>query len=477
MTKQAKLMGATSDLLHNLEREEKILLRYSRGSLWMYRDGYWRTVDAAEQEVLDAYYLVACDANEVPFGKDYTALRRTLNAVVSAKGMEFDTYPRAALANGTLDFKTRELEEWNPDHLTTRSLAQAWVPGATAPRWQEMLWRMLDDPNRTDDDIERMICFLQEWVGVNIVGDFAKGNRRPLRQALIIEGPSGTGKSTFASVVRELFGTSRVVAPDFKSLNTNFGLNVLVNAQALIGDDKLSDGSRSNEGALKALVTGEPITTDRKFMEPITFTYGGAILFTANGLPSIDDATDAIYGRFLVVRMTRVFNAADQQKDLGGLSPIAYLTEHEQWPGILNWALEGADRAMERGRFELSAEITDAAKMFRTQNDPSYGFVNDCIVRNPKASVPFPVLAALSQRYALDQNGKKWALRKAGDAAARAITERWDDVELERSASSPAPSRVLGVGLSSHALALWTAVAESKLPSLEGYRTPVQPIA
>lgn len=475
-SRQTKIMSMVETFLDTLNEENGLRLAFRSGTMWVYQDGYWGVVDQELKEKLDSLLLAHCSREDIVFGKEFSPLWRTIQAYSTRLNLEFDRKPLIALANGTLDVKSRTLHDWDPKHATTRSLAQSWDPSAECPEWETMLARMLQDPSRSEEDVATVTSFLQEWVGVNVVGQWAKKDRRQLRQALIIEGPSSTGKSTFAAVVRELFGTSRVVAPDFSSLGSRFGTAVLLNAQALIGDDKLGEDTKANEGILKALVTGEEITADRKFMEPVTFRYKGAILFTANGLPDIKDPTDAIYGRFLVVRMTRVFTAADQQVHMGGMSPIEWLDRHGEWAGILNWALVGAERAMARGHFDLHGEILEAKHVFRMKNDPGFGFVQECVVPSKKTAIRYDVLAAVAQRYAMDNHGKKYALKKAGDGAVRAITEQLTrrGVEVENKHGTPYPDRVLGVGLSDYGQAIWLSVLEAPPSSLAGIRTAVE---
>lgn len=407
------------------------LLRHN-GNFYEYVDGAWNVRGKPDDlEMLRNDMYRACLWGGYEFAKDEGHLWTTLTHRAIRPGVILDDQPMIAVKNGTIDLAEQELVEWSDEHYTTRRLSMNFNPKAKAKRWEQLLYRMLEHPNRSDEDVRAMMRFLQQWVGINVVGAPAKTSRA-LRTGLIIDGISGTGKSSFASVVRHMFGTGKVVSLKMSALSEQFGAASLIGASAWISDDGISQGTKADVGLLKALVTGEPITVRRKFLSDVDVRFDGGILFTTNTLPQLRDETDAIYNRFAVVKMDRVFTAEDAAKDLKGHgNVISYLEAADEFPGILNWALDGFAEAFERGSFTVPAEVKSASEMFRRGNDPYFAFCKDHLVPDQKHAVSLVALAWTVASFSEAEHNKKVSPRQAMTALHKAVREVVPGVRVE----------------------------------------------
>ena len=202
-------------------------------------------------------------------------------------------------------------------------------------------------------DPQSVAC-LQEWFGYLLTSDTS------LHKMLLMIGPPRAGKGTIARVLKALLGEKNVGAPTLGKLGERFGLQDLIGKPvALIADARLSgraDAVAVTEELLS--ISGEdPRTVDRKNRDPLTLKLNTRFIFFSNEMPQLGDASGAILGRLVILRLTRSFLG---HEDLGLLDRLL-----PELPGILLWAAEGWARLRETGRFTVAqsaAEITEEAE-------------------------------------------------------------------------------------------------------------------
>ena len=112
------------------------------------------------------------------------------------------------------------------------------------------------------DDLEA-IETLQDFFGYVLAPDTS------LQKALLVVGPTRSGKGTLARVLQAVIGPDSVAAPTLASLASNFGLAPLIGKSvAIISDARL--GGRADQAAIAERIlsiSGEDaLTVDRKFL-------------------------------------------------------------------------------------------------------------------------------------------------------------------------------------------------------------------
>ena len=224
-------------------------------------------------------------------------------------------------------------------------------PNAPRPvEWLKFLGEVWpDDPESIDT--------LQEWFGYLLTPDTRQ------QKMLFLLGPKRSGKGTIARVLRELVGTANVAGPTFGSLSTNFGLSPLIGKSvALVSDARLSGRSDSAVITERLLsISGEDaLTIDRKFRDPLTVKLNARFVILSNELPRLGDASGALAGRLILLRLTRSWFGEEDTHLFDRLKGAL--------PGILLWAVEGWRRLQERGRF---LQPKSAAKLVEEMEDLS----------------------------------------------------------------------------------------------------------
>src|SRR5262249_8491765 len=229
-----------------------------------------------------------------------------------------------------------------------------------------------------------LIDLLQQFTGAALC---VRLLHREQRRALFLIGPSRTGKSELARLFGHLFGTP-IASPSVGDLGDRFGLECFYGAMAWVRDDAVNEGDKLNPQHFKTIVTGEPIDIERRYKGSVRVALAIPVVLTANALPAARDASDAVFNRSLVIDMTRVFDEATAialRHELGvpaGLWLGDWLFAQEG-PGLLNWALEGLARLLERGGFEIPEAVAKAILDFKDQGSAVSQFARTMLETSP----------------------------------------------------------------------------------------------
>jgi putative DNA primase/helicase len=123
---------------------------------------------------------------------------------------------------------------------------------------------------------------------------------------------------------------------------------------------------------------------DRKFMESVTMKLPTRFMFLTNELPKLIDASGALAGRFVILRLTESFYGKEDKTLTARL-----LVE---LPGILNWSIDGWKRLHERGHFVLPMTVHEMVKEIENLSSPVSAFVREECVVGPGHRVDAGVL-------------------------------------------------------------------------------------
>lgn len=264
-----------------------------------------------------------------------------------------------ACRTGLLHLPTMRSIEPTPTFYTNCAIDFDHDPQAPEPtQWHSFLHQLFDG------DLESL-DLLQEWFGYCLVGDTRQ------QKMLLMVGPKRSGKGTVARVLRRLVGEVNACGPTTSSLASNFGLQPLLGKSLAIVSDARFHGENIITTVERLLcITGEdPITVDRKHLPAVTLPLSVRFMFLSNELPRFNDASGALAGRFLILKLTESFYGREDVK----------LTEKlfEELPGILNWAIEGWQRLRERGHFVMPASVTAVVQELEDLGSPVGAFVRE----------------------------------------------------------------------------------------------------
>lgn len=280
-----------------------------------------------------------------------------------------------AVGNGLLHLPTRTLHEPTPKFFNLNASHVMFDPNARCPAWEAFLREVLED----DDAIE----LAQEWVGYVLSPDTSQ------QKIFLAIGPKRSGKGTFARVLHELLGSTNCIGPTMSSLSSGrFALEPWIGKSlATISDARI--GAKSDKTAiverLLAISGEDDLTVERKFIPGgWTGKLPTRVMILTNLPPVLTDAASALVGRYLMVQFKHSFYGKEDHTLSAKLK--------KELPGILNWALDGYARLIDRGHFVQPKQSEQKLLEIEKLSAPVKSFIEDYCVLETTASVPLDAL-------------------------------------------------------------------------------------
>ena len=105
------------------------------------------------------------------------------------------------------------------------------------------------------------------------------------------------GKGTYCELLRNLLGPSACVSIPISDFAKDFALSPLVGKQAIITDENDVGLYIDKVAIMKAVVTGDVITINKKFAQPVNYRFRGMMVQCLNEYPKVKDRSDSFYRR------------------------------------------------------------------------------------------------------------------------------------------------------------------------------------
>ena len=121
------------------------------------------------------------------------------------------------------------------------------------------------------------------------------------------------------------------------------------------------------------------ITAERKNRDPFPYQNYAKLTFSCNQLPKTPDETHAFFKRFIVLTLDRQIPKTEQDPVL-----LEKLTTPEELSGLLNWALTGLKRCLQRGALAEPGDAETRKELYLAMSDPVTGFINQHITEDPE---------------------------------------------------------------------------------------------
>lgn len=286
------------------------------------------------------------------------------------------------MANGNFDvekYLAGELDVLSP-HTSSlfvlHSLPYDFIPDAKCPTFDAIMAENLPDPAHRS--------YLQEWFGLNLLPDST------FEAFMLLIGEGGTGKTVSCTLLSGMLGSASVSAIPLEAFSPvrTFPLAALVGKLANIAEE-IGECDKAAEGLLKQLVTGSPVTIERKFGEPFELRNRARLTFATNVLPRFADRSNGIWRRMLILPFSEV--VPEGKRDRRYLDTEWWIASGEL-PGVFLWALEGLRRLRERGRFHEPIECRAMREEYKRDSNPAGLFLQDHCTADITATTPGNVL-------------------------------------------------------------------------------------
>lgn len=262
------------------------------------------------------------------------------------------------LRNGTFDVKLGKLREHKAEDFFTYCLTYEYNPSATFPQFTQYLNRVLPEIST-----QRVLQEFHGYVFMHL----------KLEKALILYGKGSNGKSVQFEITRALFGQNNVST---KSLGDLVDMDMGNDARAKLKDKLVNFGSEIRGNIMdvdifKRLVSGEPVAARERYKTSFDLENNCKFIFNANKLPRVGELTEAYFRRFLIIPYNQFIS--DEEKD-----PELHLKIIEnELPGVLNWAIEGLNRLLQKKQFSYSKVVEESIMEYKKESNSIIHFIDE----------------------------------------------------------------------------------------------------
>lgn len=287
------------------------------------------------------------------------------------KRMELlDADPKlCACGNGTIRLgKETTFGKSKREDSLTRKLGVKYVPGAKCPQFLKFLEKIMPDTDMRD--------FLQRILGYCLSGSTRE------QVIFLFHGAGNNGKSTLMNVVRHVMGDYAMTSPVQTFLAKREGNSgsdaspdlARLRGARLVTASEPSQGSRFDEGRIKEMTGGEPITARHLNQAFFSFKPNFTIVILLNNLPNVTGVDHGIWRRIRLVPFTVLIPDSDIDKDLD----VKLIKEEAE--GVLQWMIEGYE-AYEHVELAPPESSRRLVEDYRADQDIVGLFLSECCER------------------------------------------------------------------------------------------------
>lgn len=216
-----------------------------------------------------------------------------------------------AVNNGIFDYSSKILMDFDPDYVFLTKSKVNFVPNATNPiihnEEDDTDWDVVSWMDELSDDPE-IVTLLWE-----ILSAIIRPNVPWNKSAWLYSEFGNNGKGTLCTLMRNLCGPGSHASIPLKDFGAEFLLEPLTRVSAIIVDEN-DVGTYIDQAAnLKAVITNDVITINRKFKTPIVHQFRGFMVQCMNEFPKVKDRSDSFYRRQLFIPMNKRFEGIERK--------------------------------------------------------------------------------------------------------------------------------------------------------------------
>ncbi len=230
---------------------------------------------------------------------------------------------KASTPAGTINLKNGDLQPHRGEDYITKITTVA--PDGECPLWHRFLARI------TDGDFE-LEEFLQRMAGYALTGSTQE------HALFFLYGTGANGKTVFVGTLAGILGNYHTTAPMevFIASNSDRHPTELAGLRGarLVTAIETEEGRRWAESKIKALTGGDKIAARFMRQDFFEFTPQFKLLIAGKHKPSLRNVDEAIRRRMFLIPFTVTIPKNEQDKTLAEKLK-------KEWPGILQWMIEG----------------------------------------------------------------------------------------------------------------------------------------
>lgn len=267
--------------------------------------------------------------------------------------------------NGVLNVVTGHLASHDPNLKMLNVIGTEYDESATCPEFEKFIaWMSDDDPALARD--------IQKAVGYSLTGVTSS------QAFFVLTGNGANGKTVFAETMLALFGDYGASTDVATFLSGDSGQGAAtpdvarLRSKRFVSASEFPAGARFSEERLKRMSGNQTMTARNLYKDPIQFKPSFKLWVDTNHLPAAIDPSNGFWRRAKVFPCTN--QISDEDRDVNLQDKL-----RAELPGILNWALAGAQVWSATPAFDNLSERAQAEhEQYRDDNDYVKQFVSEC---------------------------------------------------------------------------------------------------
>lgn len=293
---------------------------------------------------------------------------------MSVKVADLDMDPMIlAVENGTVDLRSGKLRDSSASDLCTKRAAVSFDPDAECPRW-------LDHVKLVTGGNPELTAYLQRAAGYSLTGLVDE------QTFFFLFGDGANGKNVFTETLLHMLGDyGAIAAPGLLTAAEGHPTALAdLRGARMVMSDETKVGGVLNDARVKMLTGSTQVKA--RYMGKDFFTYDSTMKLwvLGNAKPVIRDTSAGMWRRMQLIPFTQTI-PTDRRI-------LRYEEQlREEWPGILNWALEGLMAWQAVGSLGAPNAVTDAVKTYRDEEDSFGQWMADRLEACPGGELPVPM--------------------------------------------------------------------------------------
>jgi len=267
--------------------------------------------------------------------------------------------------NGILNIRDRKLTPYTHEKYFFNKINAYYNPKAECKK----IHKFFESIFNTEEDIK----LIYEIIGYCLLKD----NTHEV--SFMFHGGGRNGKSKTLELMKHFLNEINCSSVPLNQLVPNsFSVaklfSKLVNLAGDIGNDDLKDSS-----LFKQLTGRDLITAKRKFLSDLEFNNTCKLVFACNDLPRVYDFSKGFWSRWILITFPNTFVSEEllnEDKNNRLINPyiIDELINIDEFSGLLNEALSGLDRIINRNSFSYSKDSKEVKDLWIKKSDSFTAF-------------------------------------------------------------------------------------------------------
>ena len=263
--------------------------------------------------------------------------------------------------DGVVNLKSGKLRDHRREDYLTKITAVG--PNDGCPQWLEFMRRVTDG----DGDLE---AFIQRMVGYTFTGVTRE------HALFFLYGTGANGKSVFTGTISEILGDYHRAAAMETFVTSQYAGHPTdlagLRGARLVTAVETEEGRRWAESKIKALTGGDKIAARFMRRDFFEFVPEFKLVIAGNHKPGLRNVDVAMKRRLHLVPFTVTIPEDERDKNLQEKLK-------SEWPGILQWAIEGCLAWQERG-LQPPESVRDATAEYLDAEDALALWIEECCV-------------------------------------------------------------------------------------------------